>query len=56
MHWLVFSVLWIVGLAIGDRLWHQHGMTPTWLITFGGIWMLVCSTLRDLVRAMRRRS
>ena len=48
--WIVFSLLWIVGLFVADRLAGSSlGGTGSRLFFFGGMWMIWCLAAKDAI-------
>ena len=50
LKWIVFAVLWITGLFIGDALAaSEMGGRGSRLVFFGGMWMLACIAAKDFI-------
>ena len=53
MHWIVFALLWMVALAVGEALWATGKVTPIWLMCYAGVCSIWCGALRDVVKKLR---
>lgn len=52
MKWLIFGGLWTAGLFLGDMLVTSGFVSrASVLVLFGGVWMVVCLTARDVTAA-----
>lgn len=48
--WIVFSVLWIAGLFVGDMLAASGlGGAGSRLVFFGGMWMIGCIAAKEAI-------
>ena len=53
--WLVFGVLWIAGLALGDQIKAAgHDFSGSWAGFFGGMWALLCVEIQKALVALWR--
>ena len=51
--WLVFGVLWVAGLALGDQIKAAgHDFSGAWAVLYGGLWMLLCAGMRKAALAL----
>jgi len=51
--WLVFGVLWVAGLALGDQIKAAgHDFSGAWAVLYGGLWMLLCVEMRKTAIAL----
>lgn len=56
LKWVVFAVLWILGLLAGDALAGTGlGGSGSRLVFFGGMWMLACIGVKDVVAGYQER-